>query len=229
MLKIEQLEVAYGQQTILNGLDLTFHEGEIHGVLGMNGAGKTTFFKTIYGHLSALSGQCLYKNNVVSSQSIAFLETQNYFYPYMKGKEYLELMTTRNKAFQVDRWNEVFELPLDRFIDNYSTGMKKKLAFMGILALDRPILILDEPFNGVDVESNEKIAFLLKKLKASGKIIIISSHIIHSLTSICDKISHLDKGKIARTYTPNEFPDLEEQLRAWVQAGIGDVLNELIP
>lgn len=229
MLKIEQLEVAYGQQTILDSLDLTFHEGEIHGVLGMNGAGKTTFFKTIYGHLRSVSGQCLYENDVVSSQNIAFLETQNYFYPYMKGKEYLELMTARNPDFKVERWNEVFELPLDRFIDNYSTGMKKKLAFMGILALDRPILILDEPFNGVDVESNEKIAFLLKKLKASGKIIIISSHIIHSLTSICDKISHLDKGKIAKTYVPNEFTNLEEQLRAWVQAGIGDVLNELIP
>jgi len=115
-----------------------------------------------------------------------------------------------------------------RFVENYSTGMKKKLAFIGVIAMDRPILILDEPFNGVDIESNEKILQLLIRLKSTNKIIIIASHIIESLTRICDKINLLENGVIKTTYEKNEFSILENELKDKIKLKIDEALDGLI-
>jgi ABC-2 type transport system ATP-binding protein len=145
----------------------------------------------------------------------------------MKGKEYLDLLSSTSNKFDIEKWNQIFGLPLNDLIDTYSTGMKKKLAFLGIMALGRPVLILDEPFNGVDVESNEKIFQILKRLKNHGKTVLLSSHILSSLTDICDKISFLKDGAISKTYHRDEFPLLETELREMVQQNINQTLNDL--
>ena len=124
----------------------------------------------------------------------------------------------------IEKWNKLFELPLFDYVENYSTGMKKKLAFIGIIAMDRSILILDEPFNGVDIESNEKLLQLLVRLKSTNKIIIITSHIIESLTRICDRISLIEHGLIKTTFEKNEFPILEKELKDSIKLKIDDVL-----
>ena len=139
----------------------------------------------------------------------------------------MDLLSGTDNQFDIEKWNKIFDLPLDDLIDTYSTGMKKKLAFLGVMALDRPILILDEPFNGVDVESNEKIFQILERVKEQGKIILLSSHILSSLTNICDKISFLKEGAIFKTYRREEFPELESGLREMVQQNINQALNDL--
>lgn len=227
MLKINQLVVSYGDHLVLKKVDLECLKGEIHGLLGMNGAGKTTLFRTIYGFKKKDSGTCLIGDKPASNRSIALLETSPFFYSYMKGKEYLDLLSFDNKEFDFNKWNELFNLPLDDLIDTYSTGMKKKLAFLGIISLDRPVMILDEPFSGVDVESNEKIFQILERLKKSGKVILLSSHILESFTEVCDKISLLNEGEIKRTYIKEEFPALEKQLKEEINKKIGSVLDEL--
>ncbi|MEL6864655.1 MAG: ATP-binding cassette domain-containing protein [Bacteroidota bacterium] len=227
MLSIEQLRVSYGRKLVLDGLSAEFQPGEIHGVLGMNGAGKTTFFNAVYGFVGKNAGQCLYHGKPVTSRDIAFLETHGFFYPHMSGREYLQLLALGNPSFEIEEWNRLFNLPLDATVDQYSTGMSKKLGFLGVLALDRPIMILDEPFNGVDVESNEKIDQVLKRLKASNKIILLSSHIIRGMTDICDRISYLEGGKIAKTYKKSEFADLEIQLKDLIKQEIDETLNQL--
>ena len=228
MLKINNLSVSFGDHKVLENLDLDCSKGELHGVLGMNGAGKTTLFRTIYGFKKKDDGNCIYENEPVSSRNIGFLETENYFYSYMKGQEYLDLLSGTDNLFDIKKWNQIFGLPLNDLIDTYSTGMKKKLAFLGVMALDRPVLILDEPFNGVDVESNEKIFQILERLKEHGKIILLSSHILSSLTNICNKISFLKKGAISKTYHREEFPLLESELREMVQQNINQTLNDLL-
>jgi ABC-2 type transport system ATP-binding protein len=228
MLKMNDLSVSFGDHKVLDKLNLECLTGELHGILGMNGAGKTTLFRTIYGFKKKDSGECLFENEPANSRKIGFLETENYFYSYMKGKEYLDLLSGTDTKFDIEKWNQIFELPLNDLIDTYSTGMKKKLAFLGVMALDRPILILDEPFNGVDVESNEKIFQILKRLKNHGKTIILSSHILSSLTNICDKISFLKEGAISKTYSRDEFPLLESELREMVEQNINQTLNELL-
>ena len=229
MLDIRDLNLSYGQKQVLKGINLQVAEGEIHGVLGMNGAGKTSLFNLLYGSIRPQSGQCEYKEQPLDPQQIGYLETQNYFYPYLKGGEYLELLSLARTEFDISRWNQLFELPLEGRVDQYSTGMKKKLAFLGILALDRPILILDEPFNGVDVESNEKMEQILKRLRQQGKIILLSSHIISGLTSICDRISYLSEGRFQRTYEAQDFPQLEQALKTLIEQQIRTTLDELLP
>ncbi len=228
MFKIEDLNVSYGEQAVLKGLSQTFHLGEIHGILGMNGAGKTTFFNTLYQNIIPRSGLMSMGEKALKREDIAFLETQNYFYPYLKGREYLELLTLNKPHFNIQEWNEIFQLPLEELIDNYSTGMKKQLAFIGMLSSNRPIFILDEPFNGVDVENNEKIYQILLRLKKGGKIILLSSHIISSLTSICDKISYLSEGKITHVYGKESFNELELQIKNLVKNKIDQKLDTLL-
>lgn len=227
MLKIKNLTVSYQKDRILNTLNIDFSPGEIHGVLGMNGAGKSTFFNSICGLKSIDQGECLYQNEWVNSDHIAFMQTHTYFYPYMKGIEYLQLIGKQNTSFDPYHWNKIFELPLSQLIENYSTGMKKKLVFMGVLAQDRPILILDEPFNGVDIESNEKIIQILEHLRQKGHTIILSSHIIHALTDCCNKISYLKNGQFARTYFKQDFGELQVLIKELVSQDVADVLTEL--
>jgi ABC-2 type transport system ATP-binding protein len=224
---MNDLSVSFGNHKVIDKLNLECLKGKLHGILGMNGAGKTTLFRTIYGFKKKDGGECIFENKPVNSRKIGFLETENYFYSYMKGKEYLSLLSGTDTKFNIEKWNQIFELPLNDLIDTYSTGMKKKLAFLGVMALDRPILILDEPFNGVDVESNEKIFQILQRLKNHGKVILLSSHILSSLTNICDKISFLKEGVIAKTYDRNEFPLLESELREMVEQNINQTLNDL--
>lgn len=229
MLKIKNLNFAYDKELVLKDLNLEVPKASIHGILGMNGSGKTTFFNNLYGNLKKHGGSINYEEQALKNQSIAYLETHNYFYSYMRGSEYLEICSGANKQFDKNRWNKLFKLPLDYLVDSYSTGMKKKLALMGILALDRPILILDEPFNGVDLESNEIIFQLLLRLKKAGKLILISSHIMETLTNICDQISHLQDGQFQKTYERSDFRNMEKELRSQLIEKTENVLDELIP
>lgn len=227
MLRIDQLVAGYGGAPVLRGVNLESEPGVIHGILGRNGAGKTTLFRTIYGFKEKEEGSVTLSGEPLTNRSIAFLETNPFFYSYMKGKEYLGIIAADNDEFDQDKWNAIFDLPLDELVDTYSTGMRKKLAFMGMLALNRPILILDEPFSGVDVESNEKIYQILNRLKAQGKIILLSSHILSSFTGVCDRISVLVEGQFERTYEQEEFAELEASIKADIHRNIDNTLNEL--
>ena len=227
MFKINNLSVTYHKDVVLNELIMDFLPGEIHGILGMNGAGKTTLFNSICGIKSIDSGTCHYNEKWISSDDIAFMQTNTYFYPYMQGIEYLQLLGGSNPDFDPHRWNKIFELPLNQLIENYSTGMKKKLVFIGILAQDKPVIILDEPFNGVDIESNEKIIQILEYLRKKGCTILLSSHIIHTLTDCCDKVSYLKNGHFAKTYTKETFGDLKALIKELVSQDVADVIAEL--
>ena len=228
MLAINDLHFSYASQKVLQGLSLQMPAGQIHGILGMNGAGKTTLFNVLYNRLVPEQGSFHFNEIPLLPQSIAYQETQSYFYPYLKGREYLELIARTKPDFVIEKWNGLFELPLESLIDGYSTGMKKKLAFLGVLAMDRPILLLDEPFNGVDVESNEKLFRILQRLRNKGKLIILSSHIIQSLTGIADKIHFLQEGLIQRTYPAAIFPQLELELKELIGGQIQQKLDELL-
>jgi ABC-2 type transport system ATP-binding protein len=222
MLELKNISVGYGQNTILKDLNLSCNAGEIHGILGWNGAGKTTLFKTIFGFLTPKSGEIHLNNQKITQNQISYLETDNYFYPYLRGREYLQLLGGEHNLL-IQQWADIFELPLDAPVDTYSTGMSKKLAIAGIILQDRPVLLLDEPFNGIDLESSEKLLFILEKLKKAGKIILLSSHILPSLTSVCSQISMLQTGSFKQTYQPAQFDDLEAILKADIALKMTDL------
>jgi ABC-2 type transport system ATP-binding protein len=227
MLKIEDIHVAYGQHQVLQGASLAIDAGTVQGILGMNGAGKTTFFESIYGRLQLQKGHCLYKGQPPGVEDIAFLEAESFFYPYTTGMEHLRLCAFNNPSFKIEIWNDLFQVPLDHNIDTYSTGMKQKLALMGTLATGRPILILDEPFNGIDLESSEILYQVILKLKEQGKYILISSHIMETLLHVCDRISHLEEGRFSHTFEREEFHQMQTQLRAELKSKIQKTLDRL--
>lgn len=213
MLAVDHLLVHYVKgESVLEDLDLELVTGKIHGLVGLNGSGKTTFLNCLCGLVNYQEGKITWQGAPLKTADVAVLETQNYFYSRITGKEYLQLFRAFNPNFEMHLWNELFALPLDVFIEAYSTGMKKKLAFMSMLSFDKPFLILDEPFNGIDLESVQLIKTVITKLKAAGKTILITSHILESLTTLCDSISYLNNKKIQRTFYPSAFPYIEQEL-----------------
>lgn len=215
VIELENINFQYPNfnRNILNELSLYVEKGTIHGILGDNGAGKTTLFNLIFGFLEPTKGVSLIQN------SIAFLQTENYFYPYITGKEHLFLsidFASQNKEKQkeieqkIKDWNELFELPLQDFAHSYSTGMKRKLSLLSILLLEKQIIILDEPFNGLDLQTSEIVHLIIQKLKNTGKTVLLSSHILETVFRHADKISFLEKGKIIHSYSQNEFESLKE-------------------
>lgn len=226
MIKLKDIAFSYGEEFILKDLNLNLALGKIHGILGPNGAGKTTLFKLITNQLSLVEGSISVDDKALKREDISYLETSNYFYPYIKGKEYLDLLN--QNASDIEQWNALFNLPLEELVDTYSTGLKKKLAFLGILLQERKLIILDEPFNGVDIESNEKLFQIIKSLSSHGKTILISSHILSSLTNMCDDISTLENKNISKTYFPDEFPVLKAKMKASALDSIGSQMDVLL-
>lgn len=211
MLSIENVSLSYsGNFKVIKGFSRQYEKGNIYGLVGLNGAGKTTLLNAIYGFKSVDKGTIAYDGEDVSPKHIAYLETSNFFYSNITGAEYLRLF--KNENFKVEDWNALLNIPLNRLIENYSTGMKKKLAFLAIMKLDKPVLILDEPFSGMDLESVRIIHLILLELKKTDKIVLITSHILESLIRLCDWIDYLETGQIIMTKEQSEFDTLEERI-----------------
>lgn len=227
MIKIKSVEFSYGNKQVLDQISVNFTSGEVHGILGVNGAGKTTLFRIIYGSLTPTNGTIRYQNKIVNTSQIGYLETENTFYPYMKGQEYIDLLSHDNDDFDPDTWNSIFKLPLKDLIDTYSTGMKKKLALLGILSLDRPIMLLDEPFNGLDLESAEYLNQILKELKKQNKIIVLTSHILQVLKDNCDRVSFLHTGKIQNTFDKEDFYRINDLIESTITQNSNKILYSL--
>ena len=214
MLSLNSISFGFGKKTIFNDLTLQFDNGKVYGMVGANGVGKTTLFRTISGIYKADQGQITYDKHPLHTTQVAFLPTDPFFYPYMKGIEYLKI-TTKNEE-QLERaihLSTALNVPIENLVDTYSTGMKKKLAFVSIHVHNKVVNIYDEPFNGVDLESNEILLKMLKKEKSQG-ITFVSSHILSMLFEFCDEILHIEKGFEICTYQPSDYNSLMDKIRA---------------
>ena len=228
MIEIDNLFVSYGKSAVLKALTLKIESSSIHGLLGLNGAGKTSLLNVIYGLKKSDSGSLSFNNNAIKRSHISYLETENYFYPGITAYEYLSLMKINTRGINIDSWNELFELPLKQLIETYSNGMKKRLAFFGLICLNKDIILLDEPFNGMDMETVQKTKIILKQLKSVDKTIIITSHILESLFSLCDSISYINEGNIQFTKTTTGFADIEKEIFNLHQDDLNETIKNLL-
>lgn len=212
MIKIEALSVRFGSNEVFSNLNLVFEKGRVYGIVGENGAGKTTLFRCIAG-LEKYDGT-IYSSLQPLKNHLGLLMTDPFFFSKITGKEYIRLLcNARNKTdIDIDSKN-IFDLPLNQYAETYSTGMKKKLALTAILLQENDYFILDEPFNGVDIQSNILLTEIILKLKELNKIVLISSHIFSTLNDTCDVIHLLKKGEPVRTFTPNSFSALEQEMK----------------
>lgn len=218
MLTIQNLHVQYNnKKEVLKGVNVSIEAGKTHGFVGLNGAGKTTLLNALYAFVRPTEGLITYQERPLQRRDIAYLEAENFFYTYMTGREYLELFPAGPSGFPLISWQELFSLPLDEITENYSTGMRKRLALLAVLKLDKPIIILDEPFNGLDLEGTHLLTLILSRLHERGKTILITSHIYETLATCCHWIYYLINGCIDQSFSQPEFPILQEKLQRTVE------------
>ncbi|OFZ23494.1 MAG: ABC transporter ATP-binding protein [Bacteroidetes bacterium RIFCSPHIGHO2_02_FULL_44_7] len=211
MIKVVSLNKSYGKKKILENVHLSFEPGKVYGVVGKNGAGKTTLFK-------CLLGLEHYEGTVESTfgslkNTTGYLPTDPYFLSYLTGKEYLQLMcNARDIKISSFTHKNIFNLPLHQYASTYSTGMKKKLALTGILLQKNEVFILDEPNNGVDIESNILISAVIQRLKELNKTVILSSHIFSTLEENCDTLYYIKSGSVSEPIGKGHFSEVQAQL-----------------
>lgn len=205
MIQFKNFSLKFPSKILFTNLTIEFENYLIYGVFGLNSVGKTSLFKAMYG-MHKYQGTIDYNLKKITKDNISFLETECYFYSGLTGKQYLEIFPSQaTPIFDVFSLAELLSLPLDKLIDNYSTGMKKKISFLGILKTNREIFFLDEPFNGVDIESIEIMKSIIKQLKKNNKTIFITSHIIEHLKDLSDLFFIIDNPTNLKLSNKNEF------------------------
>ena len=223
MIKIKELSKLFGNKEVLKNLSMEFSTGNVYGIVGENGAGKTTLFRCISG-LESYSGEIISDVKPLKNH-LGLLLTEPFFFTMMTGREYIRLLCNARGKTNVDIDNKnIFDLPLEQYASTYSTGMKKKLAITAILLQENEYFILDEPFNGVDIQSNIILTEIILKLKELNKIVIISSHIFSTLSDTCDEIHLLRKGEQIKSVNKTGFKDLEQEMK---EITIGNLIKNL--
>ena len=223
MIDIQNLSKSYGSQVVLNAINLQFAAGKVYGIVGENGAGKTTLFRCVAG-LEDYAGTINSSFQPLKNH-LGLLLTEPFFFSKITGQEYLQFMcNARSRVIEDINKQSIFDLPLNQYASTYSTGMKKKLALTAILLQKNEYFILDEPYNGVDLQSSLIITEVIHKLKALGKTVIISSHIFSTLRDTCDEIHHLKQGQLTPYVGAESFNALEQEMKA---ASVGSRLDAL--
>lgn len=209
LLKIQNLNKAFGNKKVLNNINFTVQQGHIIGLIGANGAGKTTIMKAILGILP-FDGKITINDKAVSIrqhqplQSVGALIEYPGLYPYLTGREQLRLFST-GKDWEQKVNNIISKLRMDHFADQktkgYSLGMKQKLG-VGLALLNNPqFVILDEPMNGLDPKATKDLRDLIVQEKQNGVTFLISSHILSELQRIADDVIVINHGEIVTSTT----------------------------
>jgi ABC-2 type transport system ATP-binding protein len=228
MISVENLTVSFNNHPVLKNISIDFEPNIIHGIVGLNGAGKTTFFNVLARMLTPDSGTLTQNDIPITIQDSVYLETSNFFFSRITGSEYLKIFKQTNADFNLAALQEYFKLPLNELIENYSTGMKKKLALFAVLKQDKPAFILDEPFNGLDLETNKILEIIILSLKRKQKTVFVSSHIIDPLLTTCDKIHLLQDGVFVKTYKKDGFLKIEEDLFGKLKREANEIISKAI-
>ncbi|HUB79219.1 MAG TPA: ADOP family duplicated permease [Bryobacteraceae bacterium] len=211
MLEVRSLTKYYGHAAAVRGVSFTIRPGEILGLLGPNGAGKSTTVKMLTGLLEPSEGRIFYQGRSVHDDFTAFQRRLGYvpeeahLYPHLTGREYLQL-TGRLRGMRrpvldrkMDEFLRAFGLREDQHapLSSYSKGMRQKILLSAALLDDPEILVLDEPFSGLDVTSALMLRTLLRSLAARGKIVLYSSHVLEVVEKVCSDVVILRNGEVA--------------------------------
>lgn len=218
MLEIKNLTKKYGDNTVVKDLTLTINAGEIYGFIGHNGAGKTTTIKCVAGILSfdggtiTVDGFSVKDSPLEVKKRIAYIPDNPDIYAFMTGYQYLNFIADIFGISQADRKERIekyaaeFELTGDlaRRISEYSHGMKQKLVLISAFMHDPKLIILDEPFVGLD----PKAAFLLKGIMREfcdkGGAIFFSTHVLDVAEKLCDRVAIIKRGELIKCGTMEE-------------------------
>ncbi|WP_315115681.1 ABC transporter ATP-binding protein [uncultured Clostridium sp.] len=232
LIETKQLTKIYGEQTAVSSVNLHVKKGRIYGLLGRNGAGKTTIMKMILGLTSITSGEVdVFGKNIKGQEKRvyprigAIIETPG-FYPNLTGTENLEIFAKlRGTAAPnaVEKALKVVGLPYKdkKLFGKYSLGMKQRLGIANAILHDPELLILDEPTNGLDPIGIAEVREFIKNLSATqGKTILISSHILSEISLLADDIGIIDRGVLLEESSMDE---LEKKNSKYILLQVSDV------
>ena len=218
MLKIEHLTKTYGEKKAVDNLSLHIKPGEIYGFIGHNGAGKTTTLKSVVGILQFDEGEILIDGKSVRTapldckRDIAYIPDNPDLYDYMTGIKYLNFIADIFKVSAADRqerirkYADLFELTADlaQPIAAYSHGMKQKLAIIAAWIHQPKLIIMDEPFVGLDPKASHLLKGMMREVCDGGGAIFFSTHVLEVAEKLCDKIAIIKGGKLVRSGTMEE-------------------------
>ena len=210
MLEVRDLVKRFNRIPAVDGVSFRIRPGEILGYLGPNGAGKSTTVKILTGLIEASEGEVLFNGENVKNDFTAFQRRTGYvpeephLYPHLTGREYLQLagrlrgLPRRVLEPRMDELLRQFSLWEDRHspLSSYSKGMRQKILLSAALLHDPELLILDEPFSGLDVNTALVLRSLVKAFADSGKMILYSSHVLEVVEKVCSRVLILRKGKV---------------------------------
>jgi ABC-2 type transport system ATP-binding protein len=234
-ISIRGLSKRYGKLTAVNGLNLEVNQGEVLGFLGLNGAGKTTTIRVLLDLLRPTSGSASIFGHDCQMDGLRARAVTGYLpgefgiYSDLTGREALDFLAALSGQNPDKRYRrelqERLEFPdadLRRNLREYSTGMKRKLGLLQALQADPPVLILDEPTEGLDPLMQESFYELLGELTRRGRTVFMSSHVLSEVARVCDRVALLRKGELALLATVEEARTLAaRRVRVFFEKEVG--------
>lgn len=235
VLEVRDLTKTYGDKTAVDGLSLTVAPGEIHGFIGHNGSGKTTTIRAVVGVMAFDSGEVLIDGLSVREKPVACKARTAYIpdnpdlYEYVTGIQYLSYLADIFRVSVADREERIVALAgdfgimdsLGNLIGSYSHGMRQKLALIGAFLHDPKLLVLDEPFVGLDPQASYRLKELMRDLCDRGSAIFFSTHVLDVAEKLCDRVTIIKQGRLVASGTVGEVRGPESLEDAFLEV-IGD-------
>ncbi|MBD9048411.1 ABC transporter ATP-binding protein [Ruminococcus sp.] len=218
MLKIQHLTKVYGTKKAVDDLSLHIQSGEIYGFIGHNGAGKTTTLKSVVGILQFDSGEIYINGKSIKEDplgcksDIAYIPDNPDLYDYMSGIKYLNFVADifgineKERNERIHKYSDMFEITSDlaQPISAYSHGMKQKLAIISAWIHSPKLIIMDEPFVGLDPKASHLLKEMMREVCDNGGAIFFSTHVLEVAEKLCDKVAIIKGGKLIRSGTIEE-------------------------
>lgn len=218
MLRIEHLTKTYGEKKAVDDLNLHITPGEIYGFIGHNGAGKTTTMKSVAGIQQFDAGEIYIDGKSIRTEPIeckrifAYLPDNPDLYDYMTGIQYLNFIadifgvSATDRRMRIRKYSEVFELTDDlaQPIAAYSHGMKQKLAIISAWMHQPKLILMDEPFVGLDPKASHLLKEMMQEVCSEGGAIFFSTHVLEVAEKLCDKVAIIKSGRLIHSGTMEE-------------------------
>ena len=231
LLRTRQLTKDYGRYRALDALDLDVQPGEICGVLGPNGSGKSTALRLLLGFMkptlgqASIAGHDCWHDSVRARQHVSYLPGELRLYENMTGRQlitFLGRLRQQTPNGDVERLATTFDIDIERPLAQLSSGMKRKVALLAVLAPRTPLVILDEPTNTLDPTMRDELLGQLKVARNQGQAVLFSSHVLSEVEQVCDRVAILHQGRLAHVQTMAELREVRR-----VRARIAGAIQEL--
>jgi ABC-2 type transport system ATP-binding protein len=205
LLRTQRLTKTYGRFRALDDLTLTVAAGEVVGLLGPNGSGKTTALRILLGFLRPTAGAAFiagcdcWADGVAARRNVAYLPGELRLYENMTGRQlirFLSQLRGRPVNGELDALAARFAIDLDRPIANLSSGMKRKVALLQVLHAQAPLLIMDEPTNTLDPNMRDELLQQVREARGRGQAVLFSSHVLSEVEQVCDRVAILQRGRL---------------------------------